>query len=76
MKPETPVPENGPSARLATAGEIAVSRWRSVDEPALAILVEEARGANDDFQGGFPRCPEGLDAERSLFTTGLDLVET
>src|SRR3546814_14453737 len=40
MKPETPVPENWSSARLAAAEKISTDWWRSFDDPALVALVD------------------------------------
>lgn len=64
MKPETPVPENWSSARLATAEEIPTDWWRSFDDPALVALVEEALGANNDLQLAAARVAEA----RALLT--------
>ncbi|PJK30855.1 efflux transporter outer membrane subunit [Minwuia thermotolerans] len=64
MKPETPVPENWSSARLAAAEKISTDWWRSFDDPALVALVEEALGANNDLQLAAARVAEA----RALLT--------
>lgn len=64
MKPETPIPENWSSARLAAAEKIPTDWWRSFDDPALVALVEEALGANNDLQLAAARVAEA----RALLT--------
>src|SRR3546814_11887222 len=63
-KPETPVPENWSSARLAAAEKMSTDWWRSFDDPALVALVEEALGANNDLQLAAARVAEA----RALLT--------
>lgn len=64
MKPETSVPENWSSARLAAAEKIPTNWWRIFGDPALVSLVEEALGANNDLQFAAARVAEA----RALLT--------